>query len=77
MAKHDQSLMLRVAVERLPKKSQELFLSQFTEEGLDPYIDRMDKNGFNAQFGQSQHYFSAALPETAVGISTVCALGVR
>jgi hypothetical protein len=68
MTLEDQTLMLRVAIDRLPKKSQDLFMSQFSRDGLDPYIDRMDKNGFNAQFGKSRHYFSAALPESAVGI---------
>jgi hypothetical protein len=77
MAKHDQSLMLRVAIERLPKKTRELFLSQFTEEGRDPYIDRMDKNAFNSQFGKSQHYFSASLPETAVGMVSIYTLNVH
>jgi hypothetical protein len=69
MTKEDQTLMLRVAIDRLPKTSQELYMSQFARDGLDPYIDRMDKNGFNAQFGKSRHYFSAALPESAVGVS--------
>ncbi|KAF2430876.1 hypothetical protein EJ08DRAFT_633339 [Tothia fuscella] len=47
------------------KASQELFLSQFTQEGRDPYIDRMDKNAFNVQMGKSRQFFSGALPETA------------
>jgi hypothetical protein len=68
MTPEDQTLMLRVAIDRLPKKSQELFMSQFAVDGLDPYIDKMDKNGFNAQFGKSRHFFSAALPESAVSI---------
>lgn len=72
MTKEDQTLLLRIAIERLPKASQELFLSQFAEDDKDPYIDRMDKNAFNSQFGRSREFFSAALPETAVSDDWSC-----
>lgn len=68
MTKDDQTLLLRIAVERLPVKSRDLYLSMYAAAGKDPFIDRMDKNGFNAQFGRSVHMFSAALPESAVSL---------
>jgi hypothetical protein len=68
MTKEDQTLLMRIGIDRLAVKSKELFLSQFTQARKDPYIDRMDKNSFNTQFGWSNYFYTAALPETAVSI---------
>jgi hypothetical protein len=63
----DYTFLLRIAVDRLPPASQELFLSQYAATHRDPYIDRMDMNAFAAYIGRSDMGFSAAFPETAVG----------
>jgi hypothetical protein len=68
----DHRSLLSVAVERLPRASQQLFWSQFADSEKDPHIDRMTKNAFSAAFGKSKNGFSAASPETAVsGVNSV------
>jgi hypothetical protein len=74
MTKEDQTLLIRVGVERLPAGSKNLFLSQFAEEGKDAFTDRVAKNAFNVHFGRSKSAFAAAVPETAVSLNfTHCA----
>jgi hypothetical protein len=68
MTKEDKTLLMRVGIERLAASSKKLFLSQYSQGNKDPYIDKMDKNSFSTQFGQSMHFYTAAVPETAVGL---------
>lgn len=66
MTKEDQTLLMRIGIERLSVKSREIFLSQYSQGKKDPYVNRMDKNAFNTQFGNSNHFYTSAVPETAV-----------
>jgi hypothetical protein len=62
----DQHLLQRIAVERLPMRSQEKFMALLGHFGGDPYSDRIRTNSFAARIGDAKDYFWAVLPETSV-----------
>jgi hypothetical protein len=66
VAVRDQQLLQRIAVERLPAKSQAIFMDLLGHFGGDPYYDRINTNSFAAKFGEAKDYFWAVLPETSV-----------
>jgi hypothetical protein len=72
----DLTLLLRIGVDRLPPRSQDLFLSQtYARNGEDdPYIDRITKNSFTTHIGKTEHYFLSALPENAVSFYSIVRL---
>jgi hypothetical protein len=61
----DQHLALRIATERLPPKTQELFMGLMGHWGGDPYYDRVNTNAFTSFAGQSFQYYWSVYPETS------------
>jgi len=65
----EQNMPLKVAVERLPKASQKLFMDLHGEFGGNPIYDKVNTNAFNAMIGESQQFYWSVYPETSVSFA--------
>ena len=64
-AVNDKHNVLRLAVERLPPKSRDLFNGLMGQWGGDPYYDKVNTNAFTSYAGKSFQYYWAVYPETS------------
>jgi len=61
----DKWVLMQIAVERLPTKTRNLFMSMKGHFGGDPYEDRINTNTFAARLGQASDIYWCAYPEAA------------
>jgi len=61
----DKWVLMQIAVERLPRKTRDLFMSMKGHFGGDPYEDRINTNTFAARLGHASDIYWCAYPEAA------------
>jgi hypothetical protein len=61
----EQDLLYRMAIERLPRKSRDLFHALHGQFGGNWYADRINTNAFAGMMGHAEDRFQAILPETS------------
>lgn len=61
----DQDLLIKIAVERLPKKTQDLFNALLGSFPGDPYLSKIQTNAFQAFAGNAKDHFWGVLPESS------------
>jgi hypothetical protein len=64
-ADKDQYNVLKIGVDRLPKKARDIFNGLLGHWGGDPYYDKVNTNAFTSYVGQSNQYYWAVYPETS------------
>jgi hypothetical protein len=61
----DQDLLIKLAIERLPRKSQAIFNALHNTFPGNPYVSRIQTNAFQAYVGAAKDHFWAVIPEAA------------
>jgi hypothetical protein len=61
----DQDLLVKIAVERLPKKTQALFNALHGQFPGHPYVSKIQTNAFQAYAGGAKDHFWGVLPESS------------
>jgi hypothetical protein len=61
----DLDLLVSMAVERLPQKTQNIFNALHNQFPGNPYVSRIQTNGFTAYAGNAKDHYWAVLPETS------------